>query len=434
MPRSAAKSQADRARRMSAVQVTPPLAQELEAEDIIPGRLTRAQWMDMLSQEDAEETVGEIMDELLSKVMEGCLKAYIERQIAPFSASWAKNYFTQILEQQILCPDEGEGPEEACRTEDSEPVPATSDAWAQGCVPVVSATPRPHPTTQQEADILEVPAQTEPRVNHQCNIMTQKNSSPIQSEDETSPRRPVTDKHYKVLSPQPRLKTGREKKQKVNLPPKPVPGKLLPVLSCSAEKKYVEVEGKNKLYSVSNHKTGPLYQPKDYQPIPRLDPSCLPRHCIFPQYEIVDKDYTKPNSKKPSGLSKLEPKYNRQQTEQKVTKLTPLTNSKDQPKKFQRRNEADVFLRKVSPFRHRQEGMEFSESLRLDAMVLAKGVSLRDPQAVESNPLKFTLPSQSTKLRPIQSDIAVPLFSVDQFTTGRPSLFTPMVQSNNCDN
>ncbi|XP_023257295.1 uncharacterized protein C2orf81 homolog isoform X2 [Seriola lalandi dorsalis] len=365
MPRSAAKSQADRARRMSAVQVTPPLAQELEAEDIIPGRLTRAQWMDMLSQEDAEETVGEIMDELLSKVMEGCLKAYIERQ---------------------------------------------------------------------EADILEVPAQTEPRVNHQCNIMTQKNSSPIQSEDETSPRRPVTDKHYKVLSPQPRLKTGREKKQKVNLPPKPVPGKLLPVLSCSAEKKYVEVEGKNKLYSVSNHKTGPLYQPKDYQPIPRLDPSCLPRHCIFPQYEIVDKDYTKPNSKKPSGLSKLEPKYNRQQTEQKVTKLTPLTNSKDQPKKFQRRNEADVFLRKVSPFRHRQEGMEFSESLRLDAMVLAKGVSLRDPQAVESNPLKFTLPSQSTKLRPIQSDIAVPLFSVDQFTTGRPSLFTPMVQSNNCDN
>ena len=151
----------------------------------------------MLIQEENDEIVGEIMDELLSKVMDGCLKAYVERQVKmwstfvlfrfyfsvniilplyeiiqphiihvyvtpmmllifafqleSFSASWAKNYLTQHLEQQIICPDEGEGPEEASKTEDSEPMPAACDAWARGCVTVVIATPRlSHPTSAQQ--------------------------------------------------------------------------------------------------------------------------------------------------------------------------------------------------------------------------------------------------------------------------------------------
>nr|XP_019949149.1 PREDICTED: uncharacterized protein LOC109633594 [Paralichthys olivaceus] len=386
MPRSAVKSQAGKSRRMSPVPVTPLPTQELE---IIPGRLTQSQWMNMLIQEEDDEIVGEIMDELLSKVMDGCLKVYVERQLVPFTASWAKNYLTQILEQQIMCPDEGEGPEVASKTEDSEPMPAVCDAWAQGCMPVVIATPQlSHPTSaQQEADVVQVPAQTGPGVDQQCDVMAQTNSSPKQPDRETSPRRPVNNKQCKVLIPLPPPKIDVKKKQQLNFPPKPVPSKLPPIPSCSAVKKDVEIEVKSGVYSIYNNMVGPFYQSKEYQSIPRLDPSSLPRHCIIPQYEILDNNHTRPNPKKPSRLSKLEPKYNKQKTDWTVTKLTPVTSSNDKPAKYQRKNEADVFLKKLSPFRQRQEGMEFSESLKLDTMVLAKGVTLRDPKMVASNPL-----------------------------------------------
>ncbi|XP_063752530.1 LOW QUALITY PROTEIN: uncharacterized protein C2orf81 homolog [Eleginops maclovinus] len=385
-----------------------------------PPTPAQSQLMEMLSKEHADETVAESMVELMSKVMEGCLKVDIERQLVPFTASWAKSYLTQILESQILCPDDGEEPEESVRTEDSEPIPATLDAWVQGCVPV-------------EADIDQIPVQTEPRVNQVCNVVAQTNTSPKLSEKETTPRKPVSNKCYEVLSPHPPPTIDLKKKQQVNLISKPVPAKILPPLPYSAEKKEVSKERKDWTHSICNYSTESLYQHNNKKPVTKLDQISLPRHCIIPKYEIIDDNDTKPNGKKTSGLSKLEPRYVKQQSECTKTVPRQLNSSKDQPAKG--RNEAaEVWLKKLPPPIQGKERMVSSRPLRLDTMVLAKGVFLVDPQAAGGNHPRCNPPTYSTKLRPIQSVAATPMFSVDQFTTGQPARVIPLLKSKSPDN
>lgn len=90
-PRSATKSQADKKGRKSSAQVATPQPQDADEEDTISGRFTRSQWSDILSQEDSDEIVGEITQELMTKVMRGTLNAYIEKQVKE------KDYFFYLL-------------------------------------------------------------------------------------------------------------------------------------------------------------------------------------------------------------------------------------------------------------------------------------------------------------------------------------------------
>lgn len=264
--------------------------------------------------------------------------------------------------------------------------------------------------------LVQIPERTKPAANRQFNDAAQTDSSPKQCEKEASPRTPVKDKHVKGLSPQPSPKIDHTKKQQITLPPKPVPAKLLPPLFCSAEKKDVKVESENRTQSVSHNMAESLYR---RHTIPRLDPSHLPQRYICPQYEILDNDYTKQDAKKLSRPSKLDQmRHKKQQSECIETSLQPLNSSKHEPEKIQKNNVAHLWKKKLSPI-HNKEAMLSSGPLRLDRMELAKGVSLLDPQADDSS-FRFNLPVLSAKLMPIRRDATVPLYSVEDVTTGPP--------------
>ncbi|XP_051533541.1 uncharacterized protein C2orf81-like [Myxocyprinus asiaticus] len=141
MPRSAAKSQAEKSRTDSgpvSAGPPPPLVQSVEAVDIVPGRLTESAWNSMLKQEEGEEIVADIIAELMEVVMDRCYQVYLQRQLIPFSVWWAQNNLVQTIECLFLGRDEGDDPEcERYWQEDSEPQPCAIDSWAEGCVPVV---------------------------------------------------------------------------------------------------------------------------------------------------------------------------------------------------------------------------------------------------------------------------------------------------------
>lgn len=217
--------------------------------------------------------------------------------------------------------------------------------------------------------------------------------------------------------------TEQQKIIQVTKPPKYPRRKLLPSVFSSTEKKNVEIEGEHRDSVTHKVNTAPLYHHKDPQPIPKLDPKCLPQHRIFPQYEIVD-DLTKPSPPKSSGLPRLEAKLNKQKPKTETSPKPPKTISKEPPDRFQKRSKDDIRLPKHEKERHKLFG-----PLKLDTMILAKNVSLLDSQAAESMPLRMSYPSQATGLKPIQSDVTVPVYSVDQVASGPLPQVKPITQT-----
>ncbi|XP_076015812.1 uncharacterized protein C2orf81 homolog [Genypterus blacodes] len=415
-------------------------------EVFVPGCISQAQWRNMLIQDDTEETVGEIMAEVWAAVMEGCLKDDVKRQLVPYSASWARNYLFHLLEWQFIYQDEGDGPQEASGTEDSEPAAATLDAWAQGCVPVANATPTSTtcPSTYREVT-----------PNGRLTVMTRESSSPKQSEKEKSPSKPGDNKNYRGpplpkrdpktkpqsqreltlplsssaeepghlahasstlkqseketsprvpggdqsnrhLCPLPPLKSAQKKPQS-RVPPKGVVEKCSVSLPSSSK-----TLGRQEAKAKNTTSAVPLYRRKE-QPIQKLDPSSLPRYNVTPQYEILETTYSKLLAKRLNGFAKPQQRNNKQKTGLTV----------NSPKLL------------LSPSGHRREGIvPFSDSVRLDTVHLAPGVSLHDSQAIQFDPNKLCPPVQSTRLRPIQNDAGVP-----QVSGLRSPQVTPMFHS-----
>lgn len=83
MSRAASKSRADKGRG-PATPAPPPTTHSQDVVDIIPGRLTQSFWMTMIGQEEGEEVVRDILDDLMTHVMEKCKEVYLKQQVVIF--------------------------------------------------------------------------------------------------------------------------------------------------------------------------------------------------------------------------------------------------------------------------------------------------------------------------------------------------------------
>uniref|UniRef100_G1QIG8 Chromosome 2 open reading frame 81 n=1 Tax=Nomascus leucogenys TaxID=61853 RepID=G1QIG8_NOMLE len=126
--------------RSKAEKVRPPTV-PVPQVDIVPGRLNEAEWMALTALEEGEDVVGDILADLLARVMDSAFKVYLTQQCIPFTISEAREAMLQITEWRFLARDEGESAvaEDPTWDEDEEPSPCTTDSWAQGSVPVLHA-------------------------------------------------------------------------------------------------------------------------------------------------------------------------------------------------------------------------------------------------------------------------------------------------------
>ncbi|XP_037663171.1 uncharacterized protein C2orf81 homolog [Choloepus didactylus] len=97
--------------------------------------------MALLALEEGEDVVGDILADLLARVMDSAFQVYLTQQCIPFTISQAREAMLQITEWRFLARDEGESAvaEDPTWGEDEEPTACTTDAWAQGSVPVLHA-------------------------------------------------------------------------------------------------------------------------------------------------------------------------------------------------------------------------------------------------------------------------------------------------------
>nr|XP_023966710.2 uncharacterized protein C2orf81 homolog isoform X1 [Chrysemys picta bellii] len=107
--------------------------------DIVPGRLSESEWISLVTMEEGEDGVGDILEGMINQVMDECYKVYLARQCIPFTISQARDAILQIAEWRFLARDEGEATveEDATWQEEEEPVACVTDSWAQGSVPVM---------------------------------------------------------------------------------------------------------------------------------------------------------------------------------------------------------------------------------------------------------------------------------------------------------
>lgn len=244
--------------------------------------------------------------------------------------------------------------------------------------------------------------------------------SPQQLKKEASLSSAARSSHPKVLYP-----PLKPKKEKMNLSTAPAPGPFLPPIAAAADREDGEVKREDKSLLAPDATTGSVRRRKSH-PIPKLDPSRLPQHQVLLQHMVSDSIAAKcqKSSRRPSQVANQEAESKHQtETTASSSELSGLLLKRDEP-------EPRLSNLCSSTLEGRRARMPSSGPLRLDDMKLAEGVSLLDPPADDKMHLQSDLPGLSKALKPIQSDAAGPLYSLEQVIAGPPQV-TPSVQTHN---
>ncbi|XP_038256801.1 uncharacterized protein C2orf81 homolog [Dermochelys coriacea] len=294
--------------------------------DIIPGRLSESEWIYLVTMEEGEDGVGDILAGMMNQVMDECYKVYLARQCIPFTVSQARDAILQIAEWRFLARDEGEATveEDATWQEEEEPVACVTDSWAQGSVPVmrtnltlllqereVSLDKLPKETLSHEetwsyTGSPEVPASPpSEQPSQEEGVKSAKSSRPQNLVLQPAPAPPPSPKTRKAYRPHRRLlhsaslksmarplqQTEKEllRKQLSQTLPEESPQEdlgslhqLLP-LSCSNLLK-IQMGRPPNIKDVMYNEFGTVIA------MPKLDPARLPKCWIKPQVEVLNPD------------------------------------------------------------------------------------------------------------------------------------------------
>ncbi|XP_028660496.2 uncharacterized protein C2orf81 homolog [Erpetoichthys calabaricus] len=449
--------------------------------DIVPGRLTEQDWLSMVAKEEGENVVSDILEELLARVMEQSLNAYVQRELIPYTVSNSYKTIVQVIQCRFMEPDKGENVE--CNPtweEDEEPMASRIDSWASGAVPVIYNRQKQHstasqvcpePKAKQNAPLLPKAKKIQEGPNSKNRKLNDANPRPKKSENIPANLKPQT-----MLKPIPPINEKKVKReyQRHRGPlrsaglrhitkPLEVTEKELLIESLSksfpAEQDVPDLLPSS-FYNVLKIQAGRPPQRSNTMTfdksgnvisVGKLDPIKLPRNKLEVTWEVVD-----PSEKtRQAYIDPLQP-LGHMQSSSKVQKSRELKTSLDvkrvvefsisplNKEKYTLKRSIDS--RKQNSFSWEQEAPEDRHLVQQgplpvpghvlwDSIELSPGVTIIDPTGNRRSALKEPIRQHSRGsldgkvLRPIQSSIQQPLITAEQIVSGKATIMlgTPVV-------
>ncbi|XP_035179844.1 uncharacterized protein C2orf81 homolog isoform X2 [Oxyura jamaicensis] len=244
----------------------PPTAAAVPT-DVVPGRLSEAQWLALVAAEEGDEDVGDVLAELLGRVMEECFHVYLARQVGspappagrcgrrprgplfagrtghrggscarqrvPFTVSQARDAMLRVAEWRFLARDEGDAElrGDGAWREDEEPAPCAIDTWAQGSVPILQEHPSPCPGDREVSSTDPVLSEAECASSAPRSVPAPSHTPLPQDGALTAPQPPrgrSSSSHGPAPRPAPLSPAAPRPRRQPRHQPRPLPGRKSP--------------------------------------------------------------------------------------------------------------------------------------------------------------------------------------------------------------